>query len=156
MSYLSEENSLLIDRPRQACYKEAMSTLFTKIYHQEIPGIVVAENDLAFVIMDKFPIRKGHLLVVPKKEVAHLFDLPAEEFKKFMEFVQQVSKVLLKVSQAKRVGMLVEGFGVEEHAHLHLVPITGPGQLNMSLAKKASLSQLQIFADKFTTKWQSK
>jgi len=147
---------LLIDRSGQPCYKEAMSSLFTKIYHQEIPGIVVAENDLAFVIMDKFPIRAGHLLVIPKKEVAHLFDLSTEEFKEFMEFVQQISKVLLEVSQAKRIGILVEGFGVEEHAHLHLVPITGPGQLDMSLAKEVSLSQLQIFADKFTAKWQLK
>ena len=39
----------------------------------------VASNDLAFAIRDGFPVRPGHTLVVPKREVATWFDASREE-----------------------------------------------------------------------------
>jgi hypothetical protein len=37
------------------------------------------ENDAAVVFPDAFPVVEGHLLVVPRRHVASLFDLPEEE-----------------------------------------------------------------------------
>jgi diadenosine tetraphosphate (Ap4A) HIT family hydrolase len=35
----------------------------------------ITENDHAFAVYDKHPVSEGHTLVVPKKEVADLFEL---------------------------------------------------------------------------------
>ena len=40
----------------------------------------IAENDHAFAVYDKYPVSEGHTLVVPKKEVADLFELEDEEY----------------------------------------------------------------------------
>jgi hypothetical protein len=37
------------------------------------------ENDVAVAIPDAFPVAEGHVLVVPRRHVASLFDLPEEE-----------------------------------------------------------------------------
>ncbi len=45
-----------------------MATLFSKIIQGEIPSYKIAENDLFYAFLDIFPLREGHVLVVPKEE----------------------------------------------------------------------------------------
>src|SRR5260370_29625410 len=53
--------------------------------HQQCPfchleaSRIHQENDIACAIRDAFPVAEGHMLVVPKRHVASLFDLPDEE-----------------------------------------------------------------------------
>jgi len=55
---------------------------------------------------------------------------------------------LLKLKiKPKRVGLVVEGFGVA-HAHIHLIPINNPGEMDSTNAKKVSTEELQKVADK--------
>jgi len=53
-------------------------TIFSKIIAGEIPSYKIAENEKFFAFLDIFPLREGHVLVVPKTEVDDLFDLPKE------------------------------------------------------------------------------
>ena len=57
-------------------------TIFSKIIAGEIPSYKIAENDKFFAFLDIFPLREGHVLVVPKSETDNFFDLPAG-YKKF-------------------------------------------------------------------------
>ena len=50
-------------------------TIFSKIIAGEIPGYKIAENDKFFAFLDIFPLREGHVLVVPKTEIDNFFDL---------------------------------------------------------------------------------
>ena len=45
-------------------------TIFSRIIAGEIPSYKIAENDLFFAFLDIFPLREGHVLVVPKTEVS--------------------------------------------------------------------------------------
>ena len=58
------------------------------------------------------------------------------------------------MTQAERIGILVEGFGVKDHAHLHLVPLYGPGDLDMSLASEISETDMSTFAEEFLELWE--
>jgi WD40 repeat protein len=40
---------------------------------------ITLENDCAVALLDAFPVTEGHMLVVPKRHVASLFNLPDEE-----------------------------------------------------------------------------
>ena len=39
----------------------------------------IFENAVGFVIYDKFPVNKGHCLIIPKREYADYFDSTKEE-----------------------------------------------------------------------------
>ena len=39
----------------------------------------IFENSVGFVIYDKFPVNKGHCLIIPKREYADYFDSSKEE-----------------------------------------------------------------------------
>lgn len=94
-------------------------SIFTKILKHEIPGEVIYEDDAAFVILTIEPISPGHCLVIPKAQVDSLWDLDDETYHHLMEVSHEMARRIEKAYDYKRVGMLVEGFGVP-HAHIHI------------------------------------
>lgn len=99
-----------------------MATIFSKIVAGEIPCYKVAENDQFFAFLDINPLKKGHTLVIPKKEVDYIFDLDAQELGDMHMFAQQVAIAIKKAIPCQRIGVAVLGMEVP-HAHIHLVPL---------------------------------
>ena len=99
-----------------------MATIFSKIAAGEIPCYKVAEDEKHFAFLDINPITKGHTLVIPKKEVDYIFDLPEEEYADLHRFAHKAANAIGEVIPCKRVGMAVIGMEVP-HAHIHLIPI---------------------------------
>lgn len=52
----------------------------------------IAENDLAFAIYDKFPVNKGHVLVIPKRHFQNYFDIEDDELIKRNQLIKQLVK----------------------------------------------------------------
>lgn len=104
-----------------------MSTVFTKIISGEIPSHKVAENNTHIAFLDINPISKGHTLVVPKKEIDYLFDLPDDLLSETILFAKKVASAIDNALSPIRTGVIVEGLEVP-HAHIHLVPIYTEGQ----------------------------
>ena len=98
-------------------------TIFSKIIAGEIPSYKVAESSDFYAFLDINPIAKGHVLVIPKKEVDYLFDLDDSTLSNMMIFSKRVAAAIKKAIQCNRVGLTVIGLEVP-HAHIHLVPIT--------------------------------
>lgn len=118
-------------------------TIFSKIIAGEIPSYKIAENDKFFAFLDIFPLREGHVLVVPKKEVDNLFDLPVEYLSEMLVFAQPIAKAIEKAFDCNRCGISVIGLEVP-HAHMHLVPISNSNDLNFTQSKpKASDESLR-------------
>ena len=111
-----------------------MSSIFSKIIQRELPAYIVAEDDGNMAILDINPLAQGHVLVFPKKEVDKIYDLSFEDYTSLMLFSQQMSLLLQKAFLEKRIAMAVIGLEVP-HAHIHLLPITNPGELNFTKAK---------------------
>lgn len=111
-----------------------MSTLFTKIVKGEIPCYKVAENDDFLAFLDIMPLRKGHVLVIPKKEVDYIFDLEDDHLGKMMVFAKSVAKKIEKIFTCKRIGVTVIGLEVP-HAHIHLIPINSLADMDFTQAK---------------------
>ena len=123
-------------------------TIFSKIIAGEIPSYKIAENEKFFAFLDIFPLREGHVLVVPKTEVDNLFDLPKEYLQEMLLFAQPIAKAIEKAFNCNRCGISVVGLEVP-HAHLHLVPINSANDLNFTQHKaKASDESLKRVQEK--------
>lgn len=116
-----------------------MASIFTKIINGEIPCHKIAESDSHIAFLDINPIAEGHSLVVPKKEIDYVFDLPDELLSESMLFAKKVAAAIDSSLKPLRTGVIVEGLEVP-HAHIHLVPIYSEGQ-NVSLRNKVEVSE---------------
>jgi hypothetical protein len=57
-----------------------MTTAQRCLFCQLAAADIVAENACHVVIRDRFPVSLGHSLIIPKRHVASLFEVTAEEF----------------------------------------------------------------------------
>ena len=111
-----------------------MASIFSKIISGDIPAYKVLENDTFLAFLDIFPLAKGHVLVIPKKETDYLFDITSDEYLELWKFTQQVAKAMDKVIDCKRIGVAVIGLEVP-HAHIHLVPLNNVSDINFERPK---------------------
>ncbi len=119
-----------------------MASIFSKIAAGEIPSYKVAEDKDFMAFLDIFPLAKGHVLVIPKREVDYLFDLDQETYAGLMEFARKVAIAMNKAILCKRIGVAVLGLEVP-HAHVHLVPLNSERDIDFSKPK------LQFSSDEF-------
>jgi len=121
-------------------------SIFTKIINGEIPSYKVAEDDDFIAFLDINPNAKGHTLVVPKKEINKIFDLPKEDYAKLMDFAYRVAKAQEKAIDCLRVGMSVIGLEVP-HVHVHLIPITSMADMQFMKKEKLTPEDFAKIAD---------
>ena len=111
-----------------------MATIFTRIIQGEIPSYKCAEDENFYAFLDINPIKKGHTLIVPKKEVDYLFDLPDDLLGKMQIFAKKVALAIQKAFPCRKVGQAVLGLEVN-HAHIHLIPLEKEGDMIFSNPK---------------------
>ena len=111
-----------------------MPSLFTKIVNGDIPSYKILEDDKHLAFLDIFPLAKGHILVIPKKETDYIFDIDSENYLALWRFAQKVAKAMERVITCERIGVAVIGLEVP-HAHIHLVPINSVSDINFERPK---------------------
>jgi diadenosine tetraphosphate (Ap4A) HIT family hydrolase len=87
---------------------------------------IVLQNDLASAFYDKFPVNKGHLLIIPKRHVNNFFDITPDEKNAIFELLDECKAIL--DNELKPDGYNV-GINCGEaagqtvfHVHVHLIP----------------------------------
>jgi histidine triad (HIT) family protein len=121
--------------------------IFCKIVGREIPTHIIKEDENVLVFLDVNPVNPGHLLIIPKEHVESVFDLPDEQYKNIFETAKALSTPLQNAMQSRKIGIAVEGFGVP-HAHVHLVPLHNPNELNPERATHMEDETLAPIAEK--------
>lgn len=111
-----------------------MSSIFSQIISGKIPCYKIAEDDNHIAFLDIFPISKGHILVVPKKETDYIFDLNSKSYSDLWLFAKKVAIAQKKVMKCNRIGISVIGLEVP-HAHIHLIPINNILDMDFSKPK---------------------
>lgn len=119
-----------------------MASIFTKIINGEIPCHLIGEDEDNFAFLDIFPLRPGHILVVPKQEVDYIFDLPEKQLASLHLFSKIIALAQIKAFPCKRIGTAVIGLEVP-HAHIHLVPMNQTSDLDFT-QPKLSISQSDL------------
>lgn len=87
---------------------------------------VILEDELALAFFDKYPVNKGHMLVIPKRHVEQYFDLTERERTAIDQLLFEGKKLLDE--QYKPDGYNI-GINCGEvagqtifHVHVHLIP----------------------------------
>ena len=125
-----------------------MSSIFSKIIAGEIPCHKVVENEHCLAFMDIMPLAMGHVLVVPKVEVDHYFDLSEDVLKELAVFSKKIALAIEAAVPCNRVGVAVIGLEVP-HAHVHLIPLNSVEDINFERPKlKVNHEDLAVMAEK--------
>lgn len=123
-------------------------TVFTKIITGEIPSHKIAESGKFIAFLDIEPLVNGHVLVVPKIEVNKIFDVPDDYLAEMLVFAKPIAKAIENAFDCKRCGISVIGLEVP-HAHMHLIPINSPEDLNFTRAKLSpTMDELKAIQEK--------
>ena len=87
---------------------------------------ILLENNFSYAIYDKFPVSKGHILIIPKQHNSNYFDLSLEEQKECLILLNNAKKILDKEFKPDgyNVGININKDAGQTiwHAHIHLIP----------------------------------
>jgi diadenosine tetraphosphate (Ap4A) HIT family hydrolase len=87
---------------------------------------VIAENELTKAFFDKFPVNTGHVLIIPKRHFADLFEATREEMKALTELLFEVKRSLQDRynPDGYNVGVNVGAAAGQTifHLHIHVIP----------------------------------
>ncbi len=108
---------------------EHLSCIFCDIIARRLPFIGIYEDDNFLVLIDKYPLSRGHTLIIPKKHYDNLLVMPISEIGKLYTLVPLIAKAIV-------LGVKAEGFNVGQnngraanqiipHVHVHIVPRFG-------------------------------
>lgn len=105
-----------------------MPSVYTRILAGELPAAFVWEDEESAAFLSINPIRTGHTLVVPRREIEDWLDCDAELRNHLFAVAQRVGKALDSIWRPTKVGLMIAGLEVP-HVHLHVIPIWGPEDL---------------------------
>jgi histidine triad (HIT) family protein len=100
--------------------------IFCKIASRQMPAHILHEDELLLVILDAFPLAKGHMLIIPKNHAQNLLDLPEETAAAIMPLAQKFAQKLSHVLGCDGINILQNNGAaagqVVMHYHLHIIP----------------------------------
>jgi histidine triad (HIT) family protein len=106
-----------------------MPSVFTKIIAGEMPARFVWKDNLCVAFLSIAPLRPGHTLVVPRKEVDHWLDLDDRTMAHLTQVAKSIGRAQMHAFKPAKVGLTIVGLEVR-HVHLHVVPIDKIGDLD--------------------------
>ena len=100
--------------------------IFCKIIDGKIPSATILENSEFKVLLDRFPGNEGHVLILPKKHYANIFEIEPETAGKLFQLAVLISRAM-KASLGFENMNVVQNNGpvagqTVNHFHLHLIP----------------------------------
>lgn len=92
------------------------------------PAEIVWQDQRLVAFMDAFPIRPGHLQIVPRDHYPAFLDLPADLLAAIGAAGQRLGRGLQAVAQVERIAFAFSGADVA-HAHAHVFPLHEAGDM---------------------------
>lgn len=90
------------------------------------PGRIRVEAEVGLGIRDLFPVAEGHSLVVPRRHVRSIYDLPEEDQDAMWSLVRWVRDLLIEEHDPDGFTIgLNEGLAAGQsvpHGHIHVIP----------------------------------
>jgi len=98
--------------------------LFCRIVSGEVPAIVVYEDEDSLAFLDHRPLFHGHTLLVPRRHVETLGDLPASLVGSFFKAAQLLALAVEQAMNAEGTFVAMNNRVSQSvpHLHVHIVP----------------------------------
>ncbi|MBM3903699.1 MAG: HIT family protein [Thaumarchaeota archaeon] len=103
-----------------------MSCIFCDIISKNREGHFIYEDDSHVAFLDKYPIDKGHVLVVPKHHFEKITDMPENEVGELFSKIPKIAKAIMTSTGAVAFS-LAQNNGraakqIIPHVHVHIIP----------------------------------
>ena len=103
----------------------ADKTIFRKIIDREIPADIVYEDDVCLAFRDVAPQAPTHVLLIPKKEIASIDALTAEDLELVAHLWEVLRDLALKLGLKDGYRVVAncgrDGGQTVSHLHFHLL-----------------------------------
>ena len=87
---------------------------------------IITESEYWYAIYDKYPVSKGHTLLITKRHISSFFDLTSEETKQMYDIIKYIKSKLdieyfpdgynIGINCGKAAGQTIP------HCHIHIIP----------------------------------
>ena len=111
-------------------------SVFSRIISGEFPGRFVWRDPDVVAFLTIAPLRPGHTLVVPVRQIDHWTDVDEALWLRLSAAQLAIGQALMAAFRPVRVGSIIAGLEVP-HCHVHLVPIRSESDLDFSRAEAA-------------------
>ena len=110
--------------------ENAKTCIFCDIIHKKSESYLIAEDKFFIVILDIFPLRPGHVLIISKRHVKVIEELDDEERSLLIMWVNKMSKALKASPLKVKATQVLLNNGKEAnqtipHLHFHIIPRYG-------------------------------
>ncbi|MDP9211351.1 MAG: HIT family protein [Thermoproteota archaeon] len=137
--------------------KSETRCIFCSIINDELSAVKIFENSAFIALMDKYPINKGHTLVLPKNHHESIFTMGDDEVGKLFSTVSFLAKGIVKALDAKGLN-IGQNNGraanqIVPHVHVHIIPRYSYDSQNGRWPSRNLISdeELQKIAEKIRT-----
>ena len=98
--------------------------LFCDVVNGAVPVRTVTSDEIAVALLDRSPVFKGHVLVVPRQHVVTLADLDHDLVGPFFERVQRISAAMPAAFGCDGTFVAMNNVVSQSvaHLHVHVVP----------------------------------
>lgn len=100
------------------------SCIFCKIISRNAEAYIIYEDEYVCCFLDKYPINKGHILVVPKKHYREFKDVDKDSLSKVILASQQIAIALENLLNTDGITIMQNNgiFKDVDHYHIHIIP----------------------------------
>lgn len=93
----------------------------------------LASNDAAVAMLDRFAARPGHVVIVLRRHVESLAELPWDEYAAVQRLAWEAARALTAALAPRRIHVAALGSASRiaisfPHHHVHVIPLTGGGE----------------------------
>jgi diadenosine tetraphosphate (Ap4A) HIT family hydrolase len=104
--------------------------VFCRILESGLPDadtLIVAHGERCIGIMNRYPYTSGHMMVIPRRHLANIGDLDADESAELWLMINQGDAAVRKTFDPDGVNVGINqgraaGAGIPAHLHVHIVP----------------------------------
>lgn len=126
-----------------------MKCIFCKIIIGEIKGHFVYKDEEHVAILDKYPVDKGHTLLIPRDHHEKITDMEPDRVGKLFSKIPKITRAILEATSADAFSLgQNNGRAAKQiipHVHVHIIPrynSTGPIWTRRNIATDYELTNL--------------
>ncbi|WP_249872643.1 HIT family protein [Oceanobacillus saliphilus] len=101
-----------------------MSCIFCEIVDKKADAYTIYEDNYVCCFLDKYPINKGHILVIPKKHYQEFTDVDQNSLIQVILISQKITKALENILKTDGITIMQNNgiFKDVDHYHMHIIP----------------------------------
>jgi len=109
--------------------------IFCQVVEKKIPAFVVYSDDDFLGFLDINPLSPGHTLLIPKRHIESIFDMPEELAEKVLKVAKAIASNMKKIGATGVNLTNASGKSAEQaipHFHLHIIPRKEGDEINLN------------------------